>query len=147
MEKALPRREARENAFLLAFSTTFNTDLTLEDALIANAEDSEHVVDDFGKRLLYAYYNNAAPINDLISERLRGWTMARLPRVSLTAMRIALAEMLYVGEKKPSVAINEAVELVKRYGANDDYQFVNGLLGSVARELNLAEDEKPEGNS
>ena len=47
---------------------------------------------------------------------------------------IALAEMLYGEEKKPGVAINEAVELVKKYGADNDHQFVNGLLGSVARE-------------
>ena len=42
--------------------------------------------------------------------------------------------MLYGEEKKPGVAINEAVELVKKYGADNDHQFVNGLLGSVARE-------------
>ncbi|MFR1615079.1 transcription antitermination protein NusB [Gemmiger formicilis] len=42
--------------------------------------------------------------------------------------------MLYGDEQKPGVAINEAVELVKKYGAEDDYQFVNGLLGVVARE-------------
>ena len=46
----------------------------------------------------------------------------------------AQAEMLYGDEQKPGVAINEAVELVKKYGAEDDYQFVNGLLGAVARE-------------
>ena len=42
--------------------------------------------------------------------------------------------MLYGEEQKPGVAINEAVELVKKYGADNDYQFVNGLLGTVARE-------------
>ena len=52
----------------------------------------------------------------------------------LAALRLALAEMLYGDEQKPGVAINEAVELVKKYGAEDDYQFVNGLLGVVARE-------------
>ena len=63
--------------------------------------------------------------------------LARIPRVSLVALRLALAEMLYGEEKKPGVAINEAVELVKKYGAETDYQFVNGVLGSVARELPL----------
>ena len=55
-------------------------------------------------------------------------------------MRLALAEMLYGSEKKPAVAINEAVELVKKYGAENDYQFVNGLLGTVAREQPEAGD-------
>ncbi len=147
MEKTLPRREARENAFLLAFSATFNNEITLEDALAANAEDGELLIDEYASRLLYSYYNHSAEVNDLISDRLRGWTIARLPRVSLTALRISISEMLYSGENKPSVAINEAVELVKKYGADEDYQFVNGLLGSVARDLHLQEDAKPEENS
>ncbi|MFI3170264.1 MAG: transcription antitermination factor NusB [Faecalibacterium sp.] len=147
MEKTLPRRQARENAFLFAFSTTFHYDTNLEASLLANEEDSEQVVDEFGKRLLHAYNAHEAEVNDLITARLRGWTLARLPRVSVTALRLAIAEMLYTGENKPSVAINEAVELVKKYGAGDDYQFVNGLLGSVARDLNLQESEKPQENS
>ncbi len=57
-----------------------------------------------------------------------------MPRVSLVALRLALAEMLYGDEQKPGVAINEAVELVKKYGADNDHQFVNGVLGAVARE-------------
>lgn len=135
----LPRRQARENAFLLAFSATFG-DLALEDALCVNREDGEHPVDAYGEMLLRAYYAHSAEIDDLIRERLRNWTMKRLPRVSLTAMRLALAEMLYGVEHKPGVAINEAVELVKKYGAEDDYQFVNGLLGSVARDLKLTDE-------
>ena len=100
MENILPRREARENAFLLAFSQTFG-DIPLQEAL-----------------------------------------MERLPRVSLTVLRLGLAEMLYGDEKKPGVVINEAVELTKKYGADEDYQFVNGLLGTVAREQGL--DAEPE---
>ena len=127
MDKILPRREARENAFLLAFSQTFG-DIALEEALDNHAEcDEEHPVDVFGQRLLRAYYGHTAEVDDLIRDHLRNWTMERLPRVSLTVLRLALAEMLYGDEKKPGVVINEAV----------DYQFVNGLLGAVAREKGL----------
>ena len=80
MENILPRREARENAFLLAFSQTFG-DVPLQEALDTNNECGE--------------------------------------------------------ERKPGVVINEAVELTKKYGADEDYQFVNGLLGAVAREQGL----------
>ena len=48
--------------------------------------------------------------------------------------------LLYGDEKKPGVVINEAVELTKKYGADEDYQFVNGLLGAVAREKGLDTD-------
>ena len=137
MENILPRREARENAFLLAFSQTFG-DIPLQEALDNHHEcDEEHPVDVFGQRLLRAYYEHSAEVDDLISAHLRNWTMERLPRVSLTVLRLGLAEMLYGDEKKPGVVINEAVELTKKYGADEDYQFVNGLLGTVAREQGL----------
>ena len=133
-EKTLPRREARENAFLAAFSTTFQPE-DPQDALKAHAESGTLALDAFANRLLRDEMQHREQIDAIITAHLKGWTLARLPRVSLTAMRIALAEMLYGDEKKPGVAINEAVELVKKYGADNDYQFVNGLLGNVAREL------------
>ena len=60
MENILPRREARENAFLLAFSQTFG-DIPLQEALDNHHEcDEEHPVDVFGQRLLRAYYEHSA---------------------------------------------------------------------------------------
>ena len=142
MENILPRREARENAFLLAFSQTFG-DIPLAEALSNHAEnDEEHPVDAFSRLLLNTYYDHSAEVDDEIRAHLRNWTMERLPRVSLPVLRLGLAEMLYGDEKTPGVVINEAVELTKKYGADEDYQFVNGLLGTVAREQGL--DAEPE---
>lgn len=139
MENILPRREARENAFLLAFSQTFG-DIPLDEAILNHAEnDEEHPLDAFSKKLLNAYFDHSAEVDDEIRAHLRGWTMERLPRVSVTVLRLAIAEMLFGPENKPSVAINEAVELTKKYGADEDYQFVNGLLGAVARDHGLNE--------
>ena len=113
MENILPRREARENAFLLAFSQTFG-DIPLAEAITNHEEnDEEHPVDGFSKHLLNAYYDHSAEVDDEIRAHLRNWTMERLPRVSLTILRLAVAEMLFGGENKPGVAINEAVELTK----------------------------------
>ena len=140
MENLLPRRQARENAFLLAFSQTFG-DVPLHEALQANREcDEDRPVDAFGAYLLRTYYEHSAEVDDQISAHLRGWTIARLPRVTVTVLRLAIAEMLFGDENKPGVAINEAVELTKKYGAEEDYQFVNGLLGSVAREADLVDE-------
>ena len=90
--------------------------------------------DIFARQLLAAMQDHAQELDAIITAHLKGWTLSRVPRVSLVALRLALAEMLYGNEQKTSVAINEAVELVKKYGADNDYQFVNGLLGAVARE-------------
>lgn len=128
MEKKLTRRESREMAFLTAFAATFEP----EEPTVP-AED--HATPDaFANQLLAAMNDHAAELDEIITAHLKGWTLPRVPRVSLVALRLALAEMLYGDEQKPGVAINEAVELVKKYGAEDDYQFVNGLLGAVARE-------------
>ena len=133
MENILPRREARENAFLLAFSQTFG-DVPLAEAILNHEEnDEDHPVDGFSKHLLNAYYDHSAEVDDEIRAHLRNWTMERLPRVSLTVLRLAIAEMLFGGENKPGVAINEAVELAKKYDTEDAASFINGVLGSAAR--------------
>lgn len=130
---AVTRREARESAFLAAFSATFQPEQPQE-AIRDCGEMQEVAQDAFASQLLLAMNQHAEEIDETITAHLKGWALNRLPRVSLTAMRLALAEMLYGAEQKPAVAINEAVELVKKYGDENDYQFVNGLLGAVARE-------------
>ncbi|WP_317319980.1 transcription antitermination factor NusB [Subdoligranulum variabile] len=129
MGKKLTRRESREAAFLTAFAATFEPETP---SLPADTEQVE--TDIFARQLLTAMNNHAEDLDAIIEKHLKGWTLSRVPRVSLVALRLALAEMLYGEEQKPGVAINEAVELVKKYGADNDYQFVNGLLGTVARE-------------
>lgn len=139
MEK-LTRRTARENAFLAAFASTFDNAMP-EDVIALNNELGENRVDEFGRKLIDDYYEHSSEINDMIRDHLKGWTIDRIPRVSLTVLRLALSEILYGEEKLPSVTINEAVELTKKFGGNEDYQFVNGLLGSVVRELGLADQD------
>lgn len=139
MEK-LTRRTARENAFLAAFASTFDNAMP-EDVIALNNELGENRVDEFGRKLINDYYEHSAEINDMIRDHLKGWTIDRIPRVSLTVLRLALSEILYGDEKLPSVTINEAVELTKKFSGNEDYQFVNGLLGSVVRELGLADQD------
>lgn len=140
MQKKLSRRQARENAFLAAFSLTFHTGPEqAQDALDALEEGEELPLDDFGRGLLADLAAHAQELDAMIEAHLQGWTLARIPRASIVAIRLALAEMLYGSENKPGVAINEAVELVKKYGAENDYQFVNGLLGAVARERGAAD--------
>ncbi len=139
MEK-LKRRTARENAFLAAFAATFG-DAMPDEVIAASNEVGENKVDDFGRKLIDSYYEHSAEVNDIIRDHLKGWTIDRIPRVSLTVLRLAVSELLYSEEKMPSVVINEAVELTKKFGGEDDYQFVNGLLGSVVREMGLADQD------
>ena len=76
--------------------------------------------------------NNREEIDRQISDHLRGWTIDRLSRVDLAILRLGVYELM-LKETAAGIVINEAVELVKKYGSDKDYQFVNGLLGTVAR--------------
>ena len=129
MGKKLTRRESREAAFLTAFAATFEPEVPS-----VPAQEEQPEIDAFGRQLLTAVQDHAQELDAIITDHLKGWTLSRVPRVSLVALRLALAEMLYGNERKTGVAINEAVVLVKKYGSDNDYQFVNGLLGAVARE-------------
>ena len=106
-ENAMTRREARESAFLAAFSATFQPEEPLE-AIRDCGEMQEVAQDAFTTQLLHVMNRHAAEIDETISAHLKGWTLSRLPRVSLTAMRLALAEMLY-GTPLPDI-IKERIE-------------------------------------
>ena len=126
MEKKLTRRESREAAFLTAFAATFEPEEPTVPA-------EEHAAPDaFANQLLAAMNDHAAELDEIITAHLKGWTLSRVPRVSLVALRLALAEMLYGDEQKPGVAINEAVKLTKSYD-DEAAKFVNGILGAFVR--------------
>lgn len=151
----MTRHQARRNAFLLLFQLAANPqgleDLWLlpdefsietEDYMLAaERADGEKnqtpevfciSVDEFGRRLLEAVGNHLEDIDAAIRPHLKGWTLARLPRVSLAALRLSCAELLYLPDLPASVIINEAVELAKQYGAEDEYAFVNGALRNIS---------------
>lgn len=77
-----------------------------------------------------------AEIDELVSKYAKDWSIDRIARVDLSILRVAIFEMLYRGNDVPTgAAINEAVELAKRYGGERSYAFINGILGSVAKEI------------
>jgi len=73
-------------------------------------------------------------IDAVLSQSLEGWQLSRLARIDQDILRIAVAEIKYLG-LPPQVAINEAVELAKRYSADDGYKFINGVLRRVLKQF------------
>ena len=75
-------------------------------------------------------------IDDLIDRNTaEGWSLERISLVNLTIMRLAVWEMMFVPEVPGSVSIAEALELTERYSDPDDKKFVNGVLGTILREI------------
>ncbi len=69
-----------------------------------------------------------------INEKTEGWTTARMNKVDLTLIRLAIYEMRYDPETPTKVAIDEAVELAKEFGGADSPKFVNGVLAKFVKE-------------
>ena len=130
--KQLSRHKARENAFIALFSMSFGGTLD-EVADTLREDDSAYALDEYGLSLLRSLEAHAAEVDEVISGKLKGWRMERIGKTSLALLRLAVAEMLYSAEDMDSIVINEAVELAKRYGGDGDYQFINGVLGSISR--------------
>ena len=129
----MKRRNARENAILALFEASFNAN-TIEDIISYSLECGEFSVDPYGEALLTNFYAHSAEVDELIQAKLKDWTMTRLPRVNAAILRMAVTEMLYAEEDMDSIVINEAVEIAKTYAGDDDYQFINGVLGAISRE-------------
>lgn len=126
------RKSARENAFILVFEKNFRDEpLTsiIEDAI--EARNFEY--DDYVEKVFCGIFDNLSEIDAKITENLRGWKLTRISKVSLSLMRIAVYEMLYMDDIPHSVSINEAVTLAKKYSTQDDSSFINGVLGSISK--------------
>lgn len=135
----MKRRTARENAFIAAFEATFHS-CELDQIIAYSRECGEYAVDEYGEALLVNYAAHLSEIDDMIRSKLKeGWSLERLPRVNRTLLRLAVAEMRFCGNTDmDSIVINETVELAKKYAAGEeDYQFINGVLGSIARQTAL----------
>ena len=137
----MTRREEREQAFILVFQQLINRN-TIEEIIDAAEESAEVRIAEFAERLASGVEENNAVVDDKIEKNIRGWAMTRLSKVSFALLRVAIYEMMFVDSIPVSVSINEAVDLAKKYGGADDAPFINGVLGSVAKELEPANEER-----
>lgn len=131
----MTRSEAREQAFIVLFEKIFNNEDSITE-IVENAQEAELIkINGFAKTLLSYAQENSDAIDDAITNNLKGWSIQRLPKVSLAVLRLAVAEIMYCEEVPAGVSVNEAVELAKKYGTADDASYINGVLGAVAKSL------------
>lgn len=128
----MTRKDARKQAFILIFENAFKREPIAE--LIETAMDNgDYTEDEYCRQVVNAVADHAEEIDGFISQYAKGWKLDRLSKVAVSALRLAIAEMLYFEDIPESVSINEAVELVKTYATPEDASFVNGILGSFSR--------------
>lgn len=139
------KREAREQAFALVFEMIFN-DAPVEE-LVENASQCRDIrVSGYALAAAKAVREHQEELDTLIRRFSTRWKPSRLPKVTLSILRLALCEMIWL-EVPVGAAIDEAVELTKKYGGDDDPAYVNGVLGGYARSRDAeGEGGKEEGN-
>jgi len=130
----MKRSESRESLFLLLFEASFSDSPDPERIISLSAESMGHETDEYCEKAFADIIANIDKIDETIKPFLIGRTIDRLSRVALTALRIAIYEINNSPDVPEAVAINEAVELVKKYDTdNVAASYINGVLGSYVR--------------
>lgn len=133
-EKKLSRPEIREGAFLELYQLMFGT--TLEEIDELNADAFDMAKNEQTDEIVNGVLAHEEELCGVISKYSRSRTIARIAKVNLVILKIAIYEMTYSDKIPPAGAINEAVELAKKYSLKSDSGFINGILNSYLRELN-----------
>ena len=128
------KRKAREQAFIILFEKSFNSELTIDEILNIAVESEVIEKNKMTADIVRKAEEHIDDIDGVIEKNLKGWSKQRISKVSLALLRMAVCEMMYFDKVPVSVSINEAVEICKVYGSDEDKGFVNGILGSIARE-------------
>ncbi len=135
--KKQTRSEARDAAFTQIFQISMHEDdmdVVLSELLRERPECETNL--GYITQVTDGVMQHNGELEETIKKHLKkGWSLSRISKPSLAVLKLAIYEMKYVDDVPAKVAINEAVELAKRYGSDDDPNFVNGLLASVYKEM------------
>lgn len=131
------RRELREQIFKLLFRVEFNSEeempaqceMFFDDVdTDFSEEDMEYIQTKFN-----SIYSKLAEIDKQIDDKAKGWSVSRMGKVDLTIIRLGVYEILFDDDVPASVAINEAVEIAKKFGQDKSNGFVNAILAKFAQ--------------
>lgn len=87
----------------------------------------------FARILLAGAIENQEKIDALIKQNLKGWDFGRLNKVSLAILRMSVYSLLFQKDISPSIVIDEAVDIAKKYGEDDAFKFVNAVLDNIGK--------------
>ena len=130
----MSRKLSREKAMELVFSmmlTKESHDEVIETFVDKYEEDIKKLDLEYIKEVLKGVEENKESIDNLIKENLQKWKIERVSKVNLAILRLAVYEMKYVKDVPEKVAINEALEITKRYSDEKSVSFINGVLDNI----------------
>jgi N utilization substance protein B len=140
----MKRRKAREYALQILFELDIRKEKPTARALkIFWAEHSpDEEVRSFAEEVVKGTFKHLQAINSAIEQSAENWSIDRMASVDRNVLRLAVYEILYRMDIPSSVAINEAIEVAKKFGTEESGSFVNGILDSVAKMAGRSDPEK-----
>jgi N utilization substance protein B len=137
------RHRARERALQILFEWDARKE-PVEDAiasfygtLYSEQSETKPAPDEFVEQLVRGVVGNIAEIDRRLAQHAEHWRIERMPAVDRNVLRLAIYEMMAL-ETPPAVAIDEAIELARRFSGEESVQFVNGVLDAAKREIESA---------
>lgn len=130
----MTRREIREHIFLMLFRRDFyNTEDLLEQMEMYIADLKAHTTEeyDYLSGRFHLVLDKLDEIDTILSDVASGWKLSRMGKVDLAILRLSVFEMRFDEDIPVKVAINEAVELAKKFGGDESPAFVNGVLAKL----------------
>ena len=131
------RRKIREHLFKLVFIFSFTLEKDMEEQIrlyLDGIEDLEEQDRRTIEERFRAVCVKVPEIDAMLNATAKGWKTDRFGSADLAIMRVAVYEMLFDEKIPEGVAINEAVELAKKYGGDESPAFINGILGKISAE-------------
>jgi len=128
------RREARELALQMMYALDSNSSVGVRETLQIFREEQGEIavkVREFAEELVRGVQSQREIIDEAIKTRSKNWSLTRMPRVDLNVMRLAVYELMFRTDIPKKVTINEAIEIVRRFGDKDSPAFVNGILDEI----------------
>lgn len=130
------RKELRERIFTLLFRIEFNEAEEMPEQVQLYFEENDQVAEQdraYIQKKYEAVSEKIPEIDAILNEHTTGWKTSRMNKVDLTILRLAVYEMKWDDDVPISVAINEAVELAKKFSGEEGPSFVNGVLAKLAK--------------
>lgn len=131
----MKRSELREHIFKLLFGVEFREDADFTEqtgTYVREIEGADEKEQEYIQTKVQKIADRIQEIDELINTHTKGWKTSRMNKVDLTILRLAVYEMKWDDSVPVGVAINEAVELAKKYSSDDGPAFVNGVLAKLA---------------
>ena len=131
----MSRRELREQIFKILFRIEFHEGMEMEEQMQLFLEEEEEISKEDSEYIRNKYENIVEHLEEIdasVNEKAKGWKTSRMAKVELSLIRLAVYEIQYDEDIPAGVAINEAVEIAKKYGADSSPAFINGVLAKLA---------------